>query len=258
MAWTNAKTALVTAVVVGMATFSLIQYQAQVKLREQNESLRRQVDQLSQLTAENQNLSNLLAEARASEAIFKDRLRARQQQPAKAQVPIQQPLNDSTSPVAKTDPIQLPKSSWANAGFATPQAALQTRGWAVLNGDRALFSQSLYITDDARQFAEDALVKMAEASTDPNKAQYIQQVLNNNYGVEEAMLMPMMAANQNNTYTGYEILSQQSSSADDAILEVETQMASAPAQTENLNFQRFGNDWKVVIDLPAMQAMMHQ
>jgi RNA polymerase sigma factor (sigma-70 family) len=260
MAWTNAKTALVGAVVVGMGTFSVIQYQGQVKLREQNEALRRQVDQLSQVAAENQNLSNLLAQARAagSEAIAKDRLRAREKAPTKAQAPIQQPLNDSAPAAAKADPIQLPKSSWVNAGFGTPQAALQTRGWAVLNGDKDLFKQSLYITDDARKFAEDAFVKMAEASTDPNKGQYIQQILNNNLGVEEAVLMPMMAANQNNTFTGYEILSQQSPSADGIIMEVETQMASAPAQTEMLNFQRFGDDWKVVIDLPTIQAMMHR
>jgi RNA polymerase sigma factor (sigma-70 family) len=258
MARTNAKTVVVSAVVVGMATFSLIQYQARVKMREQNESLRQQVDQLSQLAAENQNLSNLLAQAQASEAIAKERLRAREQKPAKVQVPIQRPPNASTPAEPKPDPIQLPKNSWANVGFTTPQAALQTRGWAVLNGDSALFRQSLFITDDARKFAEDALVKMAEASTDPNKAQYIQQVLNNNYGVEEAMLMPMMAANQNNNYTGYEILSQQSPSTDDTILQVETQMASAPAQTETLNFQRFGNDWKVVIDLATIQGMMHQ
>jgi RNA polymerase sigma factor (sigma-70 family) len=254
MAWTNAKTTFVSAVLVGLATFSVVQYQAQVNLREQNQSLRRQVGQLSQLARENQNLSNLLTQSRASEAIVKNRLPAREQEPAKAQAPI----NDPAPPAPKFNPIPLPKNSWANAGFGTPHAALQTRGWAVLNGDSALFKQSLFITDDARQFAEDALVKMAEASTDPNKAQYIQQVLNNNYGVEEAVLMPMMAANQNNTYTGYEILSQQSPSTDNTILEVETQMASAPAQTETLNFQRFGNDWKVVINLATMQAMMHQ
>jgi septal ring factor EnvC (AmiA/AmiB activator) len=115
-------------VVVGMAAFSLIQYQAQVKLREQNESLRRQAGQLSQLAAENQNLSNLLAQARASEASLKDRLRARQQERAKVQAPIQRSLDDSTPPAPKSDPIQLPKNSWANVGFATPQAALQTRG----------------------------------------------------------------------------------------------------------------------------------
>jgi RNA polymerase sigma factor (sigma-70 family) len=256
MAWTKAKTAIVSAVVVGLAMFSVMQHQAQVKLREQNESLTRQIDQLSQLAAENQNLSNLLAQANRSEAIAKEQLRAKEQESTKHRAAIQTLREVVTPPALKFDAIKLPKNSWANAGFATPQAALQTRGWAVLNGDRDLFKQSLFITDDARKFAEDALVKMAEASTDPNKAQYIQQVLNNDYGVEEAMLMPMMAANQNNAYTGYEILSQQSPTADDMILQVETEMASAPAQTETLNFQRFGNDWKVVIDKETMQMMM--
>jgi len=256
MAWTKAKTAIVSAVVVGLATLSVIQHQAQVKLREQNESLRWQMDQLSQLASENQNLSNLLAQAQRSEAIAKEQLRAKEQASTKHHVATQTLPEVSTPPAQKSDAIKLPKNSWANVGFATPQAALQTRGWAVLNGDRDLFKQSLFITDDARKFAEDTLVKMAEASTDPNKAQYIQQVLNNDYGVEEAMLMPMMAANQNNAYTGYEILSQQSPSADDMVLQVETDMASAPAQNETLNFQRVGNDWKVVIDKETMQMMM--
>jgi RNA polymerase sigma factor (sigma-70 family) len=256
MAWTKAKIAIVSAIVVGLATFSVTQQQAQLKLREQNESLRRQVSQLAGLAAQNQNLSNLLAQAKSSAAIAKEKLRAQKKEPIKPRVAIQAPPDLSTPPTPKTEAVKLPKDSWANVGFATPQAALQTRGWAVLNGDRDLFKQSLFITDDARKFAEDALVKMAEASSDPNKAQYIQQVLNNNYGVEEAVLMPMMAANQNNTFTGYEILSQESPSADDMVLQVETDMTSAPAQTETLNFQRFGNDWKVVIDKETMQGMM--
>src|SRR5580693_2532099 len=42
MAWTKAKTAIASAVVIGMATFSAIQYRTQVKLRGQNETLQRQ------------------------------------------------------------------------------------------------------------------------------------------------------------------------------------------------------------------------
>jgi hypothetical protein len=258
MAWTKAKTAIVSAVIAGLATFSAIQYQAQVRLREQNEFLRQQAAQLSQLTAENQNLSNLLARANSSVADVRARQRAQEQKLTKPQVANQHSPDESTPPAQKSDSAKLPRNSWANVGFGTPQAALQTRGWAVLNGDRDLFKQSLFITDDARKLAEDALVKMAENSADPNKAQYIQQALNNDYGVEEALLMPMMAANQNNSYTGYEILSQQSPSADDMILEVETDMASAPAQTESLSFRRFGDDWKVVIDQETMQRMMRQ
>ncbi len=257
MAWTKAKTAIVGAVIVGLATLSVVQHQAEAKLREQVESLRQQAAQLSQLAAENQNLSNLLAQAKSSEANSEDRLRVQGQELNKLRAATP-PADSSTSPAPKSDAakLQLPKSSWANVGFGTPQAALQTRGWAVLNGDREVFKQSLSITDDARKFAEDTLVKMAENSTDPNKAQYIQQVLNNNYGVEEAILMPMVAANQNNTYTGYEILSQQSPSADNMLMEVETDVANGPAQTESLNFQRFGDEWKVVIDQATMQRMM--
>jgi hypothetical protein len=86
----------------------------------------------------------------------------------------------------------------------------------------------------------------------------IQQALAQQWGAEEAILMPMMAENQNNTYTDYKILSQQSLSADKMIMEVETDMASAPSKTETLNFQRFGNDWKIVIDEASVQKEMNK
>lgn len=268
MVWTKAKAILVTAIIGGVAAFSVIQYQAQVKLREENLSLRQQVGQLSPLAAENLNLSNLLAQANGARAYAQDQLRARERELARLRAAAKRSLNASFQATAKSDNTEppknkpegteLPRKSWANAGFATPQAALQTRGWAVLNGDRDLFKQSLVITDDARKLGEDALVQMAEASSDPNKAQYIQQVLNDKYGVEEALLMPMMAANQTNTFTGYKILSQQSPSDDETILQVETDMASAPADTQTFDFQRFGSDWKIVIDKGTMQQMMKQ
>jgi DNA-directed RNA polymerase specialized sigma24 family protein len=81
--------------------------------------------------------------------------------------------------------------------------------------------------------------------------------LNKKYGVEEGLLMPMMAADQNKTYTGYTILSEHSPSADEMILEVQTEMVSAPAETQTLKFRRFGGDWKVVIDKEAMQKTLN-
>ena len=54
MAWTKAKTAIVSAVVVGLATLSVIQYRAQTKLREQNETLQQQT---AQMQVENGRLS---------------------------------------------------------------------------------------------------------------------------------------------------------------------------------------------------------
>ena len=58
MAWTKAQTAIVGVVILGMATYSVIQRQAQIQLREQNESLRQQ---LTQLRTDNEDLSNQIA-----------------------------------------------------------------------------------------------------------------------------------------------------------------------------------------------------
>src|SRR5262249_43197558 len=44
----------------------VIQHQAQVKLREENQYLRRRVEQLDQLAAENEQLSNLVAQSKNS------------------------------------------------------------------------------------------------------------------------------------------------------------------------------------------------
>jgi RNA polymerase sigma factor (sigma-70 family) len=46
MTWTKTQTAIVGVIMVGMATYLVVQHQAQVKLREQNESLRQQMAQL--------------------------------------------------------------------------------------------------------------------------------------------------------------------------------------------------------------------
>ena len=262
MTWTNVKTSIVTIAVVGLATLSVIQHQGQVALTQQNNLLQQQVGQMSRLETQNQNLSNLLVHANQSEMLarnqLEDLLRIRSREQAASQLPAKaSPANTPPSPLSTADGEDLPKTSWANVGFGTPRAALQTRGWAVLNGDRELFKQSLFITDEARKFAEDALVQMAQASTDPNKAQYIQEILSNKYGVEDGLLMPMMAANQTKNFTGYKILSQQSPSADEMLLEVQTEMAAAPPENQTLTFQRFGSDWKVLIDMPAIQKIMN-
>jgi hypothetical protein len=255
MAWTKAKTVVASVAVAGMATYSVIQHQARARLLEQNEGLQEQIHQLSSVAAENENLSNLLAQARNSEANAKDQLRRLSQQRAPARG-TNNVSSAAASPAAKADRIPVPKESWAKAGFATPEATLKTRGWAVLNGDREQFAQSIYLTDGARKMIEEQLLQMAAASKDPDAPRLAQQALNENWGAEEAILMPMMALNQNNTLTGYNILSQESPSADETILQVETDTVTGPAQTETLTFQRFDDDWKIVIDEDAIRQQM--
>jgi RNA polymerase sigma factor (sigma-70 family) len=67
MTMTKLKVGIISAVAVAsVATPLAIQHQAQIKLREENQSLRQQVDQFAQLTAENERLSNLVAQAKNS------------------------------------------------------------------------------------------------------------------------------------------------------------------------------------------------
>lgn len=75
MAMTKLKLGIISAVVVaGVATPLVVQHQAQVRLREENGALRQQLDQLNQLAAENQRLSNLVARANNSQSLPNDQL----------------------------------------------------------------------------------------------------------------------------------------------------------------------------------------
>ena len=68
---TKIKLIICVIVVAGIATILVIQHQAQVKLHEENESLRQQMDQLQ---IENQRLSNSVAQANSSSSRPDDQL----------------------------------------------------------------------------------------------------------------------------------------------------------------------------------------
>ncbi len=67
IAMTTLQKTLITLTIMaaGVATPLVIQHRAQIKVREGNQSLRQQVEQLAQLTAENERLSNLVARSTA-------------------------------------------------------------------------------------------------------------------------------------------------------------------------------------------------
>jgi RNA polymerase sigma factor (sigma-70 family) len=73
MALTKLKSGIIGAIVVaGVVTPLAIQHTAHAKLRDQNEALRRQTDQLAKLHGENERLSNLLARAEGSQTLPSD------------------------------------------------------------------------------------------------------------------------------------------------------------------------------------------
>lgn len=153
-----------------------------------------------------------------------------------------------------TPQTELPKDSWRDAGFASVEEALQTRGWAVLNGNRQRFKESIFITPEARQIMEKMLEDMINAAPPAERKKFSQMILDNDLGLEEALLMPMVAENQAKGYTSYQIISQDPVAPDETVLHVATTMSAAPTKTETLRFKRFDSDWKLVIDAQFMKT----
>src|SRR5438128_1668870 len=121
-----------------LAALLLMQRRADARLRDRNQSLEEQVGQLSSLAEQNLVLSNPLAQASRSEAAAKKQLNELlRSRPAAAKpghaTAAAAPTGQPAALPAAEDAVQLPRTGWTDAGFATPGAALQTRGWAVVN-----------------------------------------------------------------------------------------------------------------------------
>jgi hypothetical protein len=257
------KALLSTAVLAALATPIVIQQRAKNNLIKENQDLRQQMalqakqsdERLGQSRVDQAELDRLRDEhselLRLRGEIGRQRAQLEQLAAASTRPAGSAALAATTS---KSTDRDVPRQSWSDAGFATPEAALQTRGWAVINGNRERFSESVLITPGARKLVEDMLVQMASSSTDPDKDRLIREAVNKKWGVEEAVLMPLMALDHDKTFTGYRIVTQQSPSPDEMVLEVETTMASAPPQKETMKFRRIGSDWKLLLDEAAVKS----
>ena len=260
---TKIKLGVLSAVVaIGVATPLILQQQANTRLREENRALRAQavpppVTPASPSAADETDLARRQQEHLELLRLRGEvgRLRAQEKELADLRAAGRNSPGASSA-VPPPDIIDLPKDSWTDAGFATPQAALKTRGWAVLNGNRERFKELLYITDGAKKFMEGMLEQMIASSPDPAAAR--KQIADNGLGLEDALLFPMMAEDRDRNYTGYRVLSQQAPTADEMILTVETTMASGTAKQEDMKFQKAGNDWKLVLDEEALRAQNKQ
>ncbi len=262
IAMTTLQRTIIGATLVAAVGTGIYEARQALNLRGQIETLQRdQAEQVQQWQREREEASARLAALHGENARLKSSVAnlqkppARDLQSAKLAAPTLPPATLPAPANAQPNENDLPKDSWSDAGFATLQKALQTRGWAVVNGNRERFKESVFVTDGARKVLEDMFVQMIEASKDPDKAKTIQQILENKFGVEEGLLMPMMAENQRKGFTGYRILSQESPSPEETTLQVETQMTSAPAKKELLRYRRFGRDWKMVVDEEFIQSM---
>ena len=156
MTLTQLKLALSALVVAGATTALVVQHQAQEKLRANNESLRQQ---MTQLQTDNETLSNRLATAGNSQSLANDQLNEllklrgevgvlrRQLESQKTQA-AQQSAPSKEAKTARLAPsAYISKDQLTNAGFDTPEAALQTwmHGFSTGNYDQAVSAMSAQI-----------------------------------------------------------------------------------------------------------------
>jgi hypothetical protein len=170
---TKLQTAIVSAVVVaGVATPLVIQHEA--KLRRENQALRQQVDQFAGLTAENERLSNLVAQANNARSLSNDqlndllRLRGEvgllrrqtnelgklREENRRLQDAYSKPAQKLPSPNSLQDragQVDFPRESWTFAGYANPESTILSLASAGVGGDVETFLNSLTPAFQARE-----------------------------------------------------------------------------------------------------------
>jgi hypothetical protein len=224
----------------GAAAFLvLMQHQSVVRLSKENQALREQTRQLAQVAADNERLSNQLAQAVGSRAGLSGqgnellRLRGevgrlRQQgkeleklreENHRFRVMLATNAGAGSAASGQTgSPDYLPKESWAFAGYASPESSFQSGLWAANNGD----------------------VKTFLASITGDMAADVQEDLKNKSEDEMAAKAKAEVANINS----FQIVNREYPSSDEIVLTVSIQEAEK-TDTAKLRMKRIGNEWKM-------------
>ncbi|HEX9048845.1 MAG TPA: hypothetical protein VF988_17600 [Verrucomicrobiae bacterium] len=154
----------------GLAIGLWVVHQNKLKLVAEQQTLKQQLEQMTALAGRNEQLSNLLAQASVSKPLPSDqliellRLRGEVSVLSRRQAALdinkareenrqmhavldryRQTLAETN---AKATANYWPRDTWANSGYGSPEAALQTIFWAGNNGDFTNFFAS--IADEAR------------------------------------------------------------------------------------------------------------
>lgn len=172
------KVAITVAVISGAASLWMVQRQTQIRLRAENQSLHRQLERMAQLETDNAQLSNIVAHAdgsRPNQQLMEllrlrnevgmlrrqtNELQKLRELGERLQAAIQagnaaQASQNTNSPSTAKPLAVYPKASWAFAGYATPEDAIQSLIWAAANGNLETMRASLTSEmqkDFAKQF----------------------------------------------------------------------------------------------------------
>jgi len=160
---TRLKLILSVALAAGLVVAAIMQYESFSKLRTENESLRRQLDELSTARAAQRDTAASANDASARDQLselLKLRAEVTQLRSQSNQIASLRERNEKLQasekekeaiwaaqpkPAAIKSPEDAlpqdihPKASWAFRGYGTPDATVESVSWAMLNGDKAAF-----------------------------------------------------------------------------------------------------------------------
>lgn len=219
-----------TALVALAGAVALFQRAASHHLQTENESLRQQTSELASLLAENERLSNHVAQARGTHSGDQSRelLRLRNEvgmlrKETNGWQRLQQEnqqlrANLAAKALAPANPAfapgYQPKESWANVGYDTPENTLQTLFWAGSQGDAKTFLASL--TAEQQKQIWDKETDLTEAKLGTELAKEVSKL------------------------NGYQITKTAQLAGDQTLLEV-----LADNETRQIKLQKVDGQWKM-------------
>lgn len=242
VAMTKLKLAVSAVVVAGVGTTLVLEHQAQNRLRDENASLRTQIEQLTQ-AVEDERSANAAARADANTALTQKQqlellrlrgevgsLRNQQKDLAKLQEENRQLRVARNAPAAprpqpKTDSTAkdyYARESLVFAGYADAEAAFQSTVWALTTGD----------------------IKTALGSYAPELRARLEQMLQ---GKSESDILAQFKKEMDGV-TGFRILKRETVSDDEAVLTVSSEGRDL---TKTVVLKRLDNEWRIAGERPA-------
>lgn len=219
----------------GFLTPLVMQQRSLVSLRNQNVYLRQQAAQVAQQRTDNQRTSNLLASVESSQALppdqFSELLKLRgetglqKRELGKLRTELAARRNSATAQALRA-PVStnyFPKESWAAAGNATPEAALQSVSFAM---EEAIQRKDLK-----------AFLALAGPAVQAEAARHFAGKSDSEITAELASDATMFAKQE-----GFRIINRKTISDDEVVLTYYIEGTDAFGM---MPFKRYGNEWKV-------------
>jgi hypothetical protein len=228
------------AAVLGLGVWLAVEHQRRLSLIEEHRALAQQRDQMAELIANNERLSNLLAQTKGSRSLSEDesrellRLRGqagvlRQQtrelgrvreENRQAHTALEATLkNQTAAPKSAATADYWPQDSWAFKGYGSPDATLQTSLWAANTGDLKALMAS--VTGDLQKVIEDDVKGKSETEVQVK-------------AMDEVM-----------GFKSVRVVSREPQGEDTVVLTFEAEVGQG-SRIERMVMKKVGSDWKLV------------